>query len=457
MFKNNVISKIITKSVILCIVCLFIGCSFTKNVSASQDIPDSFNYYLPAYISEGNSWTGVALSNANNDQEADTRVIVYNDQGNTVTMVEKNIPASGKISFPVTSETLSHGWMLVTSSQPLSGLAFYAKPPLMADIPFVTQLENNLVIPHVAQDAIWETTIMLCNPKDNACDINVINVDDNGGTVAQISLTLAEKGCGSYSLGNLFTAPVVGKIYLQASSEIAAFALYSNTKNGGSYYAGINAVAENYTIKLVDNDGDGYSSDNDCNDNDASIHPGATEICGDGIDQDCDGRDLICQIDPSDIDDDRDGYTENQGDCDDSNATIYPGATEICGDGIDQDCNGIDTQCASNINLAGIWEGTYTSSTIQAHGWDEVYGFFYITQSGNTITGTFDCEDAAQGTINGTINGTQLLFTLIQTTTGCPGTMYGTGAVQNNTITFNFGGSDCWGTHNDGTGIMRRR
>jgi hypothetical protein len=59
------------------------------------------------------------------------------------------------------------------------------------------------------------------------------------------------------------------------------------------------------------------------------------------------------------IDNDNDGYTENDGDCDDFNNTIYPGAEEIPDNGIDEDCNGQDAreEAPENTDLAGLSEG----------------------------------------------------------------------------------------------------
>jgi hypothetical protein len=81
----------------------------------------------------------------------------------------------------------------------------------------------------------------------------------------------------------------------------------------------------------------------DCDDTKASVHPGAPELCGangqgNNIDDNCNGFvDETCMpCDPTD--NDGDGKSECQGDCDDADGNVGPGQAETC-DGKDTDCN----------------------------------------------------------------------------------------------------------------------
>jgi hypothetical protein len=116
---------------------------------------------------------------------------------------------------------------------------------------------------------------------------------------------------------------------------------------------------------VKDTDADGkkpYIEKGDCNDHDAAIHPGATEIVDDKKDNDCDGlADEDGQDAPNTVetvDGDGDGKSVAQGDCDDTNMMVNKGLAEICGDGLDNDCDGVADRTASDPTVCSPYSAT---------------------------------------------------------------------------------------------------
>ncbi len=101
-----------------------------------------------------------------------------------------------------------------------------------------------------------------------------------------------------------------------------------------------------------DGDGDGYAADQgDCDDADPRIHPGAVEICGDDLDSDCSG-------DPDDgtTDADGDGAVDDActggTDFDDDDPHAHAGALEYC-DGVDNDGDGAIDEDTVQVTAGG--------------------------------------------------------------------------------------------------------
>ena len=114
-----------------------------------------------------------------------------------------------------------------------------------------------------------------------------------------------------------------------------------------------------------DIDGDGYLSEDDCDENDSSVNINAEEIC-DGLDNNCDGQvdEGVTTTYYSDADQDGygnpnstteacsipSGYSATGTDCNDVEPLVFPGNDEVC-DGIDNDCNSFVDDEDLNLDL----------------------------------------------------------------------------------------------------------
>ncbi|MBN2799371.1 MAG: hypothetical protein JXX28_09515 [Deltaproteobacteria bacterium] len=157
----------------------------------------------------------------------------------------------------------------------------------------------------------------------------------------------------------------------------------------------------------------GYTdSATDCADGDASVHPGAPEVC-DGVDQNCNeavDEDAV-DMDPWYADLDRDGwgnpflqvqaceapagFIARGGDCDDLDRTINPGVEEVC-DGRDEDCSGaVDDDALVLGDVAAC--AADSCSDLIARRPDAVDGTWWVTPSTTGVPTQVYCEQSSDG------------------------------------------------------------
>ena len=138
----------------------------------------------------------------------------------------------------------------------------------------------------------------------------------------------------------------------------------------------------------------------DCDDADSTVHPGASEALADGVDSDCDGLELCYQdgdgdgfgssgtMSSSDLSCSGSGVSTSSIDCDDSDAGVYPGAPDAVADGVDSDCDGLES-CYQDSDGDGFG-GTTTVSSSSAD----------CSGAGESLLGS-DCDDTLAATYPG--------------------------------------------------------
>ncbi len=173
------------------------------------------------------------------------------------------------------------------------------------------------------------------------------------------------------------------------------------------------------TIQMCADPGSGFvDNTDDCNDLDPTVHPEASEVCDDGIDNNCNGLadDADSTLDhttalPWFADTDGDGFGDpdaellacttppghvaDDTDCDDASADIHPDAAEVC-NALDDDCDLAIDDADTDVDLS---TGLATYSDADGDGYGDADSAIQAcaVSSGRTIDNT-DCNDTNAST-----------------------------------------------------------
>jgi hypothetical protein len=273
--------------------------------------------------------------------------------------------------------------------------------------------------------AISPSETEICNGIDDNCDGQIdeevlatfyADADGDGYGDPEVATQACEAGAGTVTNGqdcddsNADISPAVTEVCNELDDDCDG------------------EVDDGVTITVwTDADGDGFGDDDteataceagesqveqggDCDDSDANANPDAAEVC-DTADNDCDGEVDEDVASTWYVDKDGDGqgnaadsledctqptgYAAADTDCDDENAAIYAGATELC-NGVDDDCDGdVDEDEAGD---AAVW---YEDA--DGDGYGTTTTWVSCEQPAGYAAVDGDCDDAAAGVNPGAI------------------------------------------------------
>jgi len=223
------------------------GRSFAGISASEMRIRLEYAYYFPYFTEGGNEWTGVGLRNCS-DENANISLFVYDQSGNALEPENRTLPPRGQDAFVVGKGGTGKGWIQVNSDQPLTGCCFFGmtgNDSYMADITFIPDSSTLLHVPHIGQNAQWDSEIMVCNPGTSAATVNLTFVKKDGNALSPKQYSISANGSAVCQVADLVQGGeyVNGSVEISSDQGVAAFALYNDLKNNGRSFAGISAVA----------------------------------------------------------------------------------------------------------------------------------------------------------------------------------------------------------------------